>query len=494
MALPGHQSERLDQPLAHGQGSRYGLSRILSPAFGWRFSTETKTPPRTDRFWQNLQPEAIKGNAEIAQSMYRGIFEFADETVLTTPNQLFQPGTGGREWTNALLRLDWLLHFSVQPKKLGACFAATLMQSWNNMSARRQGIEPEAQRLLNMQACFPVLAQRLEVPQIQILMQSLRIQCARLKQARPRNMAEASHQALTLALADLAMQHPGENLGESLRRLDATLAKTIHADGGPVATDVATHMRLQLDLSQLEKAMWQRHMVLSPASTQVRDRIATFLAMFQRSDGSPAFNLQHLPAEGQNQIQPCDIQRVAARSGIVRLCHGRTVLIASHGSGFDGPCVDISVGKSPLFYFAARQTADHTGDVALVEDNQGSILESQRRQIFLASSGDDIRIQQQSNANSTGEPLLLNFNPNIRISLARHSGRVSLALPDRTHWQLSIRGGRFQPGNNSHQLLLVPETGTGKTLNWAIKRMVGEATGRSAKSENKSSPPPELLL
>lgn len=494
MALVEQHRQHFDQYTADSRWGQAVLARILSPSLAWRYSPVASTHRQTDKFWQSSQPQQLVGDAALAQLMYRGIFEFAGERITTTPDRLFQPGTGGHDWFIAICSLDWLWHFAAQPKKLGACYAATLMQAWNKSAPKPQNIDQESRRLLNMLTCFPVLAQLVEAPMRQILMQSLRMQCERLKQAKPGNISEATHQALTLARAALAFLHPGESLPDCLKRLDAALAKAVHADGGPVCRGVAEHLWLQHNLSQLDKVMRQRDMALSPAAAQARDRIASFLAMFQRSDGSLAFNLQNLDQTRRSQIPACDIQRVAAKSGIARLCHGRSVLIASNDVGFAAPCIDISIGKSPLLSFGAFQAPSHAAETRTIEDTQGSVLELGNRQIFMAASGHDIRIQEELQAAPDHQPLVLKFDPGIRISLARHSGRVSLALPDHTHWQLCLRGGHFVPCNNKHQLLLTPERGAGTLLNWALKRIVDDRTCRSARSEKNSGQPPELLL
>ncbi len=494
MALLGHYWQYFDQRQAGPRLCRSVLFKILAPLHARRVPPAFDTQNCFDDFWQSPQPEKPMGDSVLAQRMYRGIFEFADEKVIATPAQLFQQAMGGPDWTTALLSFDWLQHFATRPKKLGACYAASLMEAWNGTTARLQDIEQESTRLLNMQSSLPVLAQHVELPMRQILMQSLRIQTERLKQVKPDNIAEGAHQALTLARAALVLQHPGQNLTAGLMRLDAALAKSSHADGGPVSSGIAQHLRLLQNLRQLEKVLQLREMTLSPVSAQARDRIASFLDMFQRSDGSFAFNLQNCQQNGTAPLRACDIQRVAAKSGTVRLCHGRSVLIAANGAGFAAPCVDISVGKSPLLSFGALQFSGHVTATRTIEDAQGSALATGQRQIFMASSGDDIRIQEELDANSSSEPLALTFHPNIKISLARHSGRVSLAMPDRTHWQLSIRGGHFEPCNSDHQLLLIPEPGHGGTLNWAIKRVVEDQSSKPARSAKNSPSPPELLF
>ena len=494
MALTGQHRQDFDQ---HEVVSRKGgsvLAKILSLALTWRYAPAFRQPHPDNSFWQSPQPQQLVGDASLAQLMYRGIFEFAGEKISTTPDQLFRPGTGGRQWTIGLFSLDWLFHFAAQPTKLGACYATTLLQAWNNTVLKSQQVEQESARLLTMQACLPELARFVEAPMRQILMQSLHLQCERLKLAKPGNMQDGAHQHLTLARNALALLHPGDDLADSLKRLDAALAKSIHADGGPVAAGVAEHQRLWNDLSHLEKVLQQRDMSLSPPVAQVRDRIAGFLAMFQRSDGSLAFNLQHDGQDAIPQPETCEIQKLAARSGIARLSHGRSVLIASNGVGFAAPCIDISIGKSPLLSFGAFQAPSHAAEIRTIEDTQGSVLELGNRQIFMAASGNDIRIQDELQADPDPTPLVLKFDPGIRISLARHSGRVSLALPDRTHWQLCLRGGYFAPCNNDHELLIVPEPGIGKTLNWAIKRIVEDRTCRSVRSAKHAVPPPELLL
>jgi hypothetical protein len=438
------------------------LAKIMVPGKNWRHPAQSAENAPQQQFWQSPDMAAIIGDAHKAQEMYRGIFDFADQRIVTTTDQLFQPATGGPLWTEAAFSLDWLSHFAAHPKKLTACFAATLLQAWidgvsRGLLGRSQGIAQEAERLRVMQSCIPVLSNHVVPSQQHSLWHCWNIQLERLKATKPQNDSEAAQQALALARAALAVENPGYLLSDGLRRLEVTLAKSVHGDGGPVASTVHDHQGLWLGLSHLEVAMGQRDMNFSPTLATYRDRIAGFLAMFQRSNGSTAFGLAEDIDIGRPAIPSTAIQRMAAQSGLARLCHGRCVLIASNGAGFAAPRIDVSIGKSPLLAYACMPTANLGQNMEMTEVAEGSLVEFGRRQIFMASSG------------------------------------ASIALPDRSHWQISVRGGHLKLADNAQDLQLICD-GEHGTMNWAIKRMADDRPGRSAKSPRTSASSLPLLL
>ena len=489
MALQGHHRQHFDR---HTGWDLW--AKLRRTARSWKPTTSARYCHSTESFWQSAKDLPLAGDAGMVQQMYRGIFEFAGEIVKSSPDQLFDFAHAGVGWSNALLSLDWLKDFAAHPRRLTAAYAVSLLQAWNDLGLMPQDVTYEAHRLLNMQTCFPLLAGMVEAPQRNILMMSWEIQRERLKLAKASDAIDAAHQALALAMAALAMQNPGEQMAESLRRLEAALIKTTHADGGPITCSMTIHLQLAYNLMRLNNLMAERHFTLSANLSQQFDKMIAFVAMFQRSDNCLAFGLEKL--HGNRLVLPFgnEIQKVASNSGVTRLCHGRSVLIASNGTSFPEPCVDISVGKMPLLTFGPFGGQAAAKQSSLQEDSIGSVLSLPKRQIFVAASGHDIRVQEELSAKTSSAQLILKFDCNIKISLARHFTSASLALPDRSHWQVSLRGGHFEMGRDDNELILIANPTGRDCLNWAVKRVGDEKSDRGQASGKKTGQPTDLLI
>ena len=484
MALQGHQRQRIDHAKVLP-----ALARFLPLAHGRDNGNQPKHNDASQTHWQPCAQPQINGDARVAKNMYRGVFEFAGEAVHTSVEWSFAAGVGSPAWTTALNSLDWLSHFAIEPKKLMACFAVNLLWVWYNGACRLGDVDSEANRLSNMQNCFPILAGLVEPSQQRILLEVWQCQIDRLKKSRPRNMNEAVNQSIALARAALATAHPGDGLATSLRLLDIALPKAIRVDGSPALGSAAELLVMLHEIRQLENQMGEHGMGLTPICRGACDKMLAFVSMFQRCDGSLAFELRNSHFEGLTLAAPGDIQSEAQHGQVYRVCWGGSVLIASGRSG-----VDISTAKFPLMSFGPLTSSGGSTAVVAENDPSGSLLQFHKRQIYMASSGQDIRVQEELSSNDATAPLKIMLNPAIRILLARQGTQASLALPDRTHWQLSLRGGYFEMGAMDGELVLRVDPTAGKLLNWAIKRMPHVNVSSNPKPTKKPQPATLLLL
>lgn len=432
------------------------------------------------------------GNPQWVEAAYEGHCTLAGTTLAGTPETLFSmaapPG-----WRQALMDLSWLADCAASPKALHAGFAARLLQCWSGQRRPGAGVVAEGHVLRKFAAHLPAIASRLDRERQQQLVAILSFQVSRVIRSRATNPSHVAHKALALLEASLVLPGTQAWQTEGLALLDKALPLLIASDGGPLATPLPAHLALATDLFQHSADRDAANaQALGPRASASLDRLGPFLGLLLQQDAAFAFAGEHprLAAllAARQQMTPLAHAPV---SGFCRLSHQRLTAITANGHGGEAPALALFLQGQPLLeatLFAALPEHARPAQPpasGITSASAGTLLELQwqahRREVFLSSTGDDLRVA--DSWQGTGRRwLVLTLPADVRLSVARHGTSATLALNGRSAWQLSVRGARILPQLDAGLLHLETEECT-TAVNWAIKKPLQDSTRRRKEHE-----------
>ena len=480
------------------------MAAALSCLASWLKAGMPRAPAEQPRpeFCQINSSDKMNGDAQRAKLMYTGAFTWAGESVYATPLELFKPRRGGPAWTQELQGMTWLHDFAAEPKKLHAYYIVNLMAAWRANQLPLQDVTSEADRLANMTACLPRIADHLDPQQSATLATALSLQIQRLSRAKIKCTSDMVTKAIGILCAEYCLASVDAGFATAQKLLELGLDQIVLADGGPSQGSLAEHLVRIKKLWQLENLTTQRGYCLTPTCQHAMDRIASFVAMLMRRDGSLAFNNRSLLDLAAMPLTYRDTTAVALaqQSGFARLEHGPAVLIASNQNAPDSPSMDFSVGRVPMMCFGHFASLNSTApaELNLQQTPMGSLLTlgwpEQTRQVFVAASGLDMRIEDTLPQSLSPSSLRIDIDRKIKMSLSRNGNCASLALPDRSHWQISVRGSKMMSDGDDHALLLNVGSGSATCVNWAVKKIQPEKLDRNSRSSKQQAGPSDMFL
>ncbi len=300
--------------------------------------------PSADRL--AIAPQDLRtADPTIAPDIYAGRFGFAGRLVETHGHSPFEVEAPSEEWARALHGFGWLRHLRAAETATARTNARALVDDWIRHERRLDPIARDpgvaARRLLAFLAQSPMLIEGCD-PDFYRRYMGVITRHVRLLRSRY-DEAEPGLPRLTAAIALLAAAVAVVNFKRLLpsvsRRLDAELARQIHADGGHVSRQPRAVLDILTDLLPVRQAQAARGMPVSREVMAAVDRMMHMLRFFRHGDGTLAlFNgtgatpldqiatvLHHDDALGRPPGN-------APHSGFQRLEADRTVVIMDCGA------------------------------------------------------------------------------------------------------------------------------------------------------------------
>lgn len=453
------------------------IPQRLMGVFAWEFAkTEAIAASGNKRLQRLVTALPDRDDADSANDIYAGSFEFAGIRMDGSPDSIFERAKSAPAFLKILREFGWLKRFSRNPKHLHACFVARMLTAWRGVSPNCGSFKDELARLELFTHHLPHIANPLDTAGQLPFVLAILLQVKNLKQARTPGADETIIKALAMAHAALVLDDM-EGLGaEASLLLETHLPSRILADGGHVTGDQSKLLEIARAIASLEQAQRFR---FGPQTRTSIDRLMQFLKMLQSGDGKFAFiadsaENKHaaLCFSGEQHLS------FAPQSGFARLTQGKSFLIIDRKLS-----ADFSIHGRHLMLFSGFQTgADEVTQhqFRLQVADTGSFFDApgspNSRRIFMAASGHDIRIEDQLSESTSAQWLKISLSEVIKATVTRGAATAMLLMPDRTVWQITVRGAKFVVEPEGHDLFLKVGAGPPTTVNWSIKKLAKPAT------------------
>ncbi len=486
------------------------------------------------------------GDAALAHEMARGKFSFGGETVTGIPKRIFHLMPVNSVWSSSLQSLEWLRHFVASDQELHRIVARSLVMKWGEQGKSRWPAVTHIRALmaLSLSARFLVgdHSSGFEAPFYALIEQQIK----RVSSRRPALPAHQFLQALALQYASIAFRTTGALRENAHARFCAVIDQVILPDGGHASRNPSELLDCLLDMIPVRDALFANHEAVPEAMIAAIERMMPMLRMLSHGDhGLGGF--QGCVATHPNRIKSLlEHDRVHGRplllaphSGYCRLNHGTGVLIMDVGLSQhcnSALALEFSDGLHRIFTncgtpksasrawqkaaadiaahntlevagFSHRATSAPVADV--VNSPQGSLINSyysisgksariaHERNVFLSQDGRDLRGEdrivsaggQKSNLKSREYLLRFHLHPTVKVLPTSKDGHVLLALPNRTSWLFSSRGGNatieesvflggeFGP-RRTQQIVIRASTEYSDRVAWALRRNSADAAPR----------------
>jgi uncharacterized heparinase superfamily protein len=305
----------------------------------YRLQLKDRLPDRIVVHPEDAAPRRL----DQADSLLRGRFRFAGETVEVKDRSVFDCQPPSSAWAEALHAFEWLAPLSAAGGEPARVLATNLISQWQKRNARYS--EPAwradilGRRLTNLFAHSRFMLAKSDVLWRSRLFVSLREQARMLArisadapQGLPRLEAAAAH-----ALSGICLNDNPRRLAGGLERLDAEIALQILPDGGHASRSPEALLSAYRYLAMVSEGL-EANARVTPALHSARDRMAPMLRFFRLGDGTLAlFNggiesdakmISALLARDEVRGQPFAF---APHSGYQRLAAGRSLLVLDCG-------------------------------------------------------------------------------------------------------------------------------------------------------------------
>jgi hypothetical protein len=381
--------------------------------------------------------------------------------------------------------LHWFKDFASSGRVLMVSHGLWQLEGWLRRPPPVGDVASEAARLCTLAAAAGPAARLLTAPQLAPLTAVFAFQVERLSRLRTRTVDESLTKAQALVMAARALVDGKALLGEAAALLDHTVPLLIGPEGGPTGlyTDYVVRVQALLQATEVPR---------TPAVEAALDRARPYLAMLRGSDGH---YVGYPGLEVHGDVASTAALRLAPSAGVARLQAAKAVVIATPAEVMHGAALHVSSHGRPLLSASLLQTdsAEHSDAAQLsVRDSAaGQMLHklssSGERMVFLASVGDDLRVEDRLARALDGARLCFRPAPGVRVSLARSGGQATLARDARHVWQLTLRGARLTALAEDGCLWAVSDATGEATVNWALKRMA-KVSAKSAGEETAELP------
>jgi uncharacterized heparinase superfamily protein len=321
--------------------------RALRPfRVGWRrswFYRRLLTGKMPDRIIFHPY-DALPRRLEDADSLLRGRFRFANDTLEVAEGSIFDKPAPSRAWSQALLEFDWLPPLAAAGGDPARRLATNLITQWVRRYSRYA--EPAwsphvmARRLVNIFAHGRFVLSNSDMLWRSRVYVSLREQCRQLA----RNVDEAPdglprfEAAAALALSGLCLDDSTKRLGAGLGRLEAQIARQILPDGGHISRSPEELLHAYRHVVMVIDALTAVGYRVPQSIMNAHDRMAPMIRFFRHGDGALAlFNggkegdarvIASLLARDEVRGQPFVF---APHSAYQRLVAGRTLALMDVG-------------------------------------------------------------------------------------------------------------------------------------------------------------------
>jgi hypothetical protein len=370
--------------------------------------------------------------------------------------------------------LSWLDAFAKSGRQLLICHAMKMLGTWTTQRRRSGSLADETDILDRLSISAGQCANLLPRDQLHLHGEALLAQIQRVLRIKTNTPIDLRRKAIALLHAAEVLQQGEAVRAEALHLLDLALPNLIASDGGPLVDDVTTHIRIVQDL------LSRPDLPLGDTARHALDRARPFLSMLITPAGRYCMDTKTPPTPAVVETAPLGF---APQSLVARLTAGKTVVIVMP----DTNCLNLFSGSQTLFNAGLFQHApdDDLSTLAMTSDssNDGQWLQHetalQQRTVFLASSGDDVRVEDRLTVMAKPAWMRLTLPEAAKISVARNGTQATIALEGRNLWQLSLRGGILMSQGADDQWLIKT---SGTCINWALKRMARSAP-RPGKAE-----------
>jgi uncharacterized heparinase superfamily protein len=288
--------------------------------------------------------DTVPKRLEEADSLLKGRFRFAGETVDVKEGSAFDRAAPSARWARALHEFDWLPPLSAAGGEAARTLATNLITQWIKRNGRygepSWSADVTASRLLHVFAHGRFVTANSDVMWRSKLFVSLREQSRQLA----RTFGEAPEglprleTAVALVLSGACLNDSAKRLETGLTHLEAEIAVQILPDGGHVSRSPETLLQAyRLIVMAIDSLHATDHPV--PVGIQsAHDRMAPMLRFFRHGDGSLAlFNggsecnarmVEALLARDEVRGQPFSH---APHSGYQRIATGKNLVVLDCG-------------------------------------------------------------------------------------------------------------------------------------------------------------------
>ncbi len=486
------------------------------------------------------------GDAALAHEMARGKFSFGGLAVTGIPTQIFTLMPVNSVWSSSLQSLDWLRHFVASDQELHRIVARSLVLKWGEQKKSRWPAAAQIRALIALSLSAHFLVGQHSSGFRESFYTLIERHIGRVSSLRLARPADQLLQALALQCASIAFHTTGTLRDNAHARFSAVIDQVILPDGGHVSRNPSELLDCLLDMIPVRDALFASHETAPSAMTAAIERMMPMLRMLSHGDhGLGGF--QGCVATHPNKIKSLlEHDRVHGRplllaphSGYCRLNSGTGVLIMDVGvpqSCNSALALEFSDGLHRIFIncgtpksgsrawqkaaadIAAHNTLEVVGfsrksksaPVAETANSpQGTLISGQNsisersekiiheRSVFLSQDGRDLRgedrIVSAGGPKSKLKPheylLRFHLHPTVKVLPTSKDGYILLALPNRTSWHFSSRGGsttieesvflggEFGP-RRTQQIVIRGNTVYSDRAVWALRRNSADAAPR----------------
>ena len=510
-----------------------GLARLLRGR-AWHKSSFTGPAPRL--------PALLPGDPATAQQLYRGNFAFAGHRLDCRPAEVFAAQPPSAAWWDDLTSFDWLQHFEAAGLALYRAFARTMVTTFASQRLSTS-FPSDCRRLAALSRHAGFLLGGAPETFAEEFLAIAGGEAKRLAAQRPRAAADRLRQSLALLTASLALRgNPGLR-GESLARCAVLSAAAILGDGGPADRNPQSLLALLAELLPLREALETQRIPVPPGldaamarglkALRLLSHGGRSLAIFQGVDTAQSSAHAAVLARNTGQTPP---QWQAREAGYCRMSQGSATVIvdcgdpvlcdsalafefSDGGQRIAGSC-GLPPHASPAWRQAACSAAAHSAlhieapvilarrsaalpvMAELVASPHGTLFKGHsalaaagsgiayRRDLFLAANGHDLRGEDRfvrapgysGEWPDLGFVIRFHLAPGLRATLDRPDSAVTLVMPDRAVWQVTVRGGDIDLEDSiflatgggpepCKQITIRSLIGRPERVNWAFKKL-----------------------
>ena len=464
-----------------------GLSGTLMPALRQNSMMPTG-------FSQAIEPIII-GDALDAFKIYAGKFEFAGQSISSTPHRVFKLRQTHTDWHDGLMRLNWLKHFNASKRSLHDQHAMRLLNYWSQAKKSVFTIAQRADIICTLATHGYQIAQRCELQLQKDLLRIVSIELKALISSKSHSPEDSVIKALTFFYSLISFQNLGHLRKAAQDLFDRNVDKLILPDGGHVSRDICkliSFLSLALPLQR-----YQNLGLPDTYSAAVRRSFA-HLKLLQGHDGklSVISGLGHHAIElsGLFEYYGQEISRpsLAPDSGFARLDQGKASLIADTHTALG---IDFFFGGERLFHTAQEQSHQNfPAQLRSAPQGQALIMASSqlKRTCFLSADGSDLRVEDEV-AHQEKSQMVVHVPTSVKLSTLMEGKIVIFVTPDKSVWHLRQRGGSMQiqqaAFHNDVVIIHDPTLSNGR-LNWSLKKQSSPVKT----ARKKQAPTAELLI
>lgn len=419
-------------------------------------------------------------SAQLAETMYGGVYAFGGVRVEALPDAVFITPPPNPAWRDGLLRMDWLSSFRASGRPVHGLFALRLISAWMKSNPQLPDRGGQISTLFNLAVDAPAIAAQQSPAAIALANAAILRAQQPVAKIRPASAHEALGRAAALLAAHLATRRSDHQRDRLVAELGEALAALLRPDGSLSDGSIDSLCHLHMDLAILAEGLVRAGDGVPAALSAPLARMAGYLALLGRSDGTLAFARDAAMRVPQGLLPPQG-SAIAEAAGHARLAGGPTLLHAATGPmGQPEPLrIEMSDGGRPLLWLAQKtqHQAPASASVQLICAAGGTLLEVQgpaaegpkhHLALFLSGDGSDLRLE-DATAAAAGSVYELHVPEQSRLSTTNNGSGAMIVPGAGQAWQLLVRGGSIEVEHGCFRIL--PDAAESQSLNFALKRM-----------------------